>query len=66
MLAAEYLHSNSKSNEMFDTRLHELLAIFQQLKNINNHKQNYVKLLELSCIFLSSEIAREDTQSTTP
>ena len=64
MLVAEFLHKNSSRSETFESRLQELLNVFRQLKNINNHKQSYIKLLELSCIFTSSEVAHANAHPT--
>ncbi|KAB8239071.1 Zn(II)2Cys6 transcription factor [Aspergillus alliaceus] len=61
---AEYIYSNRGSNEAFDKHLQELVHAFHQLKNVNNPSQNYMHLLELSCISTSKELAKESSSTS--
>jgi hypothetical protein len=53
---AEFLYDNLSSHESFHLRLQELVDIFRELKNGNNHEQSYLDLLPESCISKSTEL----------
>lgn len=55
-LSAEFLYNNRFSNELFLLRLRELVDIFRELRNVNNHEQSYMDLLPKSCISTSTEM----------
>ncbi|KAK9364851.1 fungal-specific transcription factor domain-containing protein [Lipomyces kononenkoae] len=55
-LSAEFLYYNRSGHESFNLRLQELVDIFRQLKNVNNHEQSYVDLLPRSCITASTDL----------
>ena len=63
LMSVEFLYTRSSTNEGFSSQLHELLAVFRQLKNVNNHKESYFTLLELSCTVPSAELTRANRNS---
>lgn len=69
LICAEFLYSNRLSPGPFSARLEELIAILRRLKNVNDPSQNYVDLLQLSCVAASRQLGREaahDAKQSTP
>lgn len=65
-LCAEFLYANVHSGEVFQLRLHELLHIFRELKNVNDHQQSYLDLLPQLCIPKSNELFGHGVEGSDP
>ncbi|KAK9234752.1 fungal-specific transcription factor domain-containing protein [Lipomyces kononenkoae] len=63
-LSAEFLYDNLSRDESFHLRLRELVDIFRELKNVNNHEQNYMDLLPRSCISASTELLKHSAKGS--
>ncbi|KAK9319018.1 fungal-specific transcription factor domain-containing protein [Lipomyces orientalis] len=55
-LSAEFLYDNRSGHEPFYLRLQEMVDVFRELKNVNNHEQSYIDLLPQSCISTSTKL----------
>jgi hypothetical protein len=60
LLCVEFLFTNRSLHQSFNLRLQEILDVLRDLKNVNNLDQNYVHLLELSCVENSLKLVREE------
>ncbi|KAF7596103.1 hypothetical protein BBP40_003365 [Aspergillus hancockii] len=55
-LTAEFLYERRSSHPRFLSCLQELVSLFHQLRNVNDHEQCYMDLLPHSCVSKSVEI----------